>query len=157
MRWMNFLLVLLLFLCGCEGSTRHTVTTGTQGSLEGLRFYPPDHSRGVETETDPEIFWLPSYFPPYRFTVWLKRIDEYGNLHSVTTDLEQISNYRWKLKVSGTLNGGTLYTIIVRDEIHDEQKESWFLTGKTRRSHQPPSEPEGGGHTVVVEPKNLPK
>lgn len=151
MRWLKFLPVAVLILCGCQGSTRHTVTTPSQGSLEGLMFFPPDHSRGVDTDTDPEIFWLPGYPPPNRFTVSLKRIDEYGDLNSVTTTLKSAGTNRWKLKVVGSLSEGSLYTVIVRDDTRGEQREAWFLTRKTgsRRSTPPTRE---GEHTVVIEP-----
>lgn len=151
MSWMRLLLLLPLLLCGCKGSSRHTVVTETQGSLEGLNFYPADHSRNVDTDIDPEIFWLPYYSPPSRFTVSLRRIDEYGDLHPVMTELEEvIRNRRWKLKVSGTLNEGTLYAIIVRDDISGEQREAWFITEKRGRSQQPQNLQEKGEHTVII-------
>jgi len=36
------------------------------------------------------------------------------------------------LKVSGTLDEGSLYAIIVRDDTRGEIRESWFLTEKSR-------------------------
>lgn len=152
MRCLMLFPALILLLCGCEGSSRHTIVTGGQGSLEGLRFIPADHSRYVDTDTDPEIFWLPGYSPPSRFTVSLKRIDEYGDLHPVTTDLTQSGTNRWKLKVVGTLDEGTLYAIIVHDDTRGEQKEAWFLTEKYGRSQQAPNTTKEGEHTVIVTP-----
>ncbi len=152
MRWLKVLPALILLLCGCGGSSRHTIVTGGQGSLEGLRFIPADHSRNVDTDTDPEIFWISGYEPPSRFTVSLKRIDEYGDLYPVTTDLTQSGTNRWKLKVLGTLNEGTLYAIIVRDDTRGEQKEAWFLTEKHGRSRQTPPATREGEHTIIVEP-----
>ncbi len=154
MRIWQIVVASFLLLCGCQGSSRHTVTTGEQGSLEGLRFYPPDHSRDVDTDTDPEIFWLQGYKPPSRFTVSLKRIDEYGDLYPVSTELTSSGTNRWKLKVVGTLNEGTLYAIIVHDDTRGEQKEAWFLTEKRIRKSQagnPSPSPENEfEHTVTI-------
>lgn len=154
MRLLRFALMLALFLCGCGGSTRHTVETGAQGSLEGLAFMPLDHSRYVDIDTDPEIFWLQGYNPPSRFTVSLKRIDEYGDLESVNTKLERLSEKRWRLKVFGTLSEGTFYAVIVRDDTRGDVKEAWFMT---RKSHAGTSKalehmPKGAfEHTVTME------
>lgn len=146
----------LSLLLGCGGATRHTVTPGTQGSLEGLSFYPQDHSRGVDTDTDPEIFWKQSYEPPSRFTVALKQIDEYGDYRPVSTELKQVEGTnRWKLKVVGTLNEGTLYAIIVRDDMRGEERESWFFTEKSRYRSEPRRKgqpPETFEHTVTLRP-----
>ncbi len=154
MRFLKLLPVLVLLLCGCKGSSRHTIETGGQGSLEGLKFIPADHSRGVDTDTDPEIFWLPGYEPPSRFTVSLKRIDEYGDLYPVTTNLTQSGTKRWKLKVVGTLNEGTLYTIIVHDDARGDQREAWFLTEKYGRSSKAPPATGEGEHTIIVKPNH---
>ncbi len=116
-------------------------------------FSPADHSRGVDTDIDPEIFWLSGYEPPSRFTVSLKRINEYGDLYPVNTELTQPGTNRWKLKVVGTLDEGTLYTIIVHDDTRGEQKEAWFLTEKYGRSNQAPPNTKEGEHTVIVKPK----
>ncbi len=152
-RWW-LLFVPLLLLCGCGGRTRHTVVSGGQGSLEGLQFIPADHSREVDTDTDPEIFWLPGYEPPERFTVALRRIDEFSDTHPVSTELERSGTNRWKLKVVGTLEEGSLYSILVRDDTRGTDKEAWFLTEKSQwRSPKPSAEPspkEGAfEHTVV--------
>lgn len=132
MRPLMLALMLALFLYSCGGSTRHTVETGLQGSLEGLAFIPVDHSRYVDIDTDPEIYWLQGYSPPSRFTISLKRIDEYGDLEPVKTKLERLPNNRWRLKLFGTLNEGTFYAIIVRDDTRGEQREAWFMTKKAR-------------------------
>lgn len=148
----------ILLLLGCRGASRHTVVTGSEGSLEGLQFFPQDHKRGVETDTDPEIFWLPGYQPPRNFSVWLKRIDEYGDYQSVSTELKEVEPERhWKLKVVGTLNEGTLYAIIVRDNKRGEERESWFFTKKSWYRSEPkgtkqPS--ETFEHTVTLQPTN---
>ncbi len=161
-RWCLFTALLLLFLCGCQGRSRHTVSGG-QGSLEGLQFLPPDHSREVDTDTDPEIFWLPGYEPPAQFTVSLKRIDEYSDLHPVNTELRRPDPnlYRWKLKVVGTLSEGTLYAIIVRDDTRGTFREVWFLTKKSRWRSTPspqPDRPQRGAfeHTVILYPLSVP-
>lgn len=152
MRHWGIIVTAMLLLCGCQGSSRHTVTTGGEGTLEGLQFLPTDHSRDVDTDTDPEIFWLPGYQPPKRFTVSLKRIDEFGDLHSVNTELEQTGANRWRLKVVGTLDEGMFYAIIVRDDTRGEQREAWFLTRKRR--HRPLAPPASGSeHTIVIAPK----
>ncbi|MFN3420148.1 MAG: hypothetical protein ACK40X_00300 [Armatimonadota bacterium] len=153
MRFLKLLPALVLLLCGCQGSSRHTIETSGQGSLEGLRFIPADHSRGVDTDTDPEIFWLPGYEPPSRFTVSLKRINEYGDLYPVATDLTPSGTNRWKLKVVGTLNEGTLYAIIVHDDTRGDQREAWFLTKKYGRSSKAPPNTGEGEHTVIVKPQ----
>ncbi|MGQ9462663.1 MAG: hypothetical protein ACUVTP_07365 [Candidatus Fervidibacter sp.] len=126
--------------------------------MEGLQFFPQDHARGVETDTDPEIFWLPGNQPPSRFTVMLKRIDEYGDYQPVSTELKHDEGTnRWKLKVIGTLSEGTLYAIIVRDDTRGEERESWFFTEKSQYR----SEPKGTNqpsetfeHTVTLQPTN---
>lgn len=154
MRFLKLLPMLVLLLCGCQGSSRHTVVTSGQGSLEGLKFIPADHSRNVDTDTDPEIFWLSGYEPPARFTVSLKRIDEYGDLYPVVTELTPSGTNRWKLKVVGTLNEGTLCAIIVHDDTRGDQREAWFLTKKHGRSTQAPPATGEGEHTVVVKPQS---
>ena len=154
MRILKLAFALALFLCGCGGATRHTVETGGQGSLQGLVFEPPDHSRHVDTDIDPEIYWSSGYKPPSRITVSLKRIDEYGDLESVNTKLKQLGENRWRLVVLGMLNEGTVYTLIVRDDTRGEQVEAWFMTRKARvggskaseRAHENAFE-----HTVTTE------
>jgi len=152
MRLCKLIVVSLLLLYGCQGSSRHEVVTGGQGSLEGLLFLPPDHSRDVDVDTDPEIFWLPGYEPPAKFTVSLKRIDEYGDYQSVGTELNSSGTNRWKLKVTGTLNEGTLYAIIVRDDTRGEIRESWFLTEKSRirSTDEKARDSETFEHTVIL-------
>lgn len=153
MRWLVILPLLVLLLCGCQGSSRHTIETVGQGSLEGLRFIPADHSRGVDVDTDPEIFWILGYEPPSRFTVSLKRIDEYGDFQPVSTELTKSGTNRWKLKVVGTLDEGTLYAIIVHDDTRGEQKEAWFLTEKRFRLRPQPAETQKESeHTVILSP-----
>lgn len=153
MRVWKLILVPFLLLCGCQGSSRHEVVTGGQGSLEGLRFLPPDHSRDVDVDTDPEIFWQPGYEPPAKFTVSLKRIDEYGDYQPVSTELRSSGTNRWKLRVSGTLDEGSLYAIIVRDDTRGEIRESWFLTEKSRiRTHGEKAKgSETFEHTVTLQ------
>jgi len=114
---------------------------------------PPDHSRDVDVDTDPEIFWLPGYEPPAKFTVSLKRIDEYGDYQPVSTELKPSGTNRWKLKVGGTLDEGSLYAIIVRDDTRGETCESWFLTEKSRiRSpNEKARNSETFEHTVVLQ------
>ena len=143
------------------GASRHTVVSGGQGSLEGLQFLPADHSRDVDTDTDPEIFWLAGFEPPERFTVALRRIDEYGDTHPVSTELTKTAANRWKLKVVGSLEEGALYSIIVRDDTRGTHREAWFLTEKSRfRTHKPSGEqPRQRGafeHTVVRGERLLP-
>jgi len=153
LRVWKLIVVPFLLLCGCQGSSRHEVVTGGQGSLEGLRFLPPDHSRYVDVDTDPEIFWQPGYEPPAKFTVSLKRIDEYGDYQPVITELRSSGTNRWKLKVSGTLDEGSLYAIIVRDDTRGEIRESWFLTEKSRvRTHSEKAKgSETFEHTVTLQ------
>jgi hypothetical protein len=159
MRVWKLIVMSLLLLYGCQGSSRHEVVTGGQGSLEGLLFLPPDHSRDVDVDTDPEIFWLPGYEPPAKFTVSLKRIDEYGDYQSVGTELNSSGTNRWKLKVTGTLNEGTLYAIIVRDDTRGEIRESWFLTEKSRvRSpNEKAKNSETFEHTIILSAPTQPK
>ncbi|MFA4029542.1 MAG: hypothetical protein GDYSWBUE_000569 [Candidatus Fervidibacterota bacterium] len=132
MRILKLAFALALFLCGCGGATRHAVETGEQGSLHGLGFIPSDHSLRVETDIDPEIYWSPGYKPPSRFTVSLKRIDEYGDLNPINTKLESSGENRWKLKVFGVLDEGKLYAVIVRDDTRGEEMQAWFMTRKGR-------------------------
>ncbi|MCS7223383.1 MAG: hypothetical protein NZ959_02300 [Armatimonadetes bacterium] len=140
MRRVWMFLIFLFFLAGCEtGRRQHTVVTGTTGSLEGLQTIPPDHSLDVETDRDPEIFWARGT-PPPQFTAALRRIDEFSQVYSVPTELVRIgpeTSYHWKLKVTGTLWEGTLYSIVVTSST--ERKEAWFLTEKswTLRSPKP--------------------
>ena len=153
MRIWKLIVALFLLFYGCQGSSRHEIVTGGQGSLEGLRFLPPDHSRNVEIDTDPEIFWLPGYEPPAKFTVFLKRIDEYGDYKPVSTDLKPSGTNRWKLKVAGMLNEGSLYAIIVRDDTRGETCESWFLTEKSRTKspEERATDSEAFEHTVILQ------
>jgi len=142
-----------LLLYGCQGSSRHEIVTGGQGSLEGLLFLPTDHSRDVDVDTDPEIFWQPGYEPPAKFTVSLKRIDEYGDYQPVSTELKPSGTNRWKLKVVGTLDEGSLYAIIVRDDTGGETRESWFLTEKSRikSPDERATALEAFEHTVILQ------
>ncbi len=119
---------LLLLLACTTGRRQHSVVTGQEGSLEGLAFVPPDHSLEVETDTDPEIFWVRGS-PPSQFTVTLKRIDQFSESHSVPTELVRLGpegTHHWKLKVPGSLAQGSLHSIIVTSAT--ERKEAWFLT-----------------------------
>ncbi|MCS7254663.1 MAG: hypothetical protein RMK18_11600 [Armatimonadota bacterium] len=152
MRLFKSILLLALLLYSCQGSSRHTVETGEPGSLEGLRFIPSDHSRYVDIDTDPQIFWLHGYKPPSRFTVSLKRIDEHGDFCSVNTKLESSGTNHWRLNVFGMLNEGTIYAIIVRDDTSGEQMEAWFMTAKSRAGQIRASEPatqDAFEHTVT--------
>ncbi len=122
--------------------------------MQGLVFEPPDHSRHVDTDIDPEIYWSSGYKPPSRFTVSLKQIDEYGDLNPINTKLESSGENRWKLKVFGRLDEGRIYVVIVRDDTRGEQVEAWFMTRKARvggskaseRAHENAFE-----HTVTTE------
>lgn len=146
------LLLLHLSLVGCGGRSRHIVVPGTEGSLQGLSFDPPDHSRHVDTDIDPAIYWV-SGAPPSQFTVALRRIDEFGDFHPVPTELKRDGTaYRWRLKVVGNLDEGNLYAIVVYSG--NEYREAWFLTRKSRMGRTSPSgrESESRGsyeHTVI--------
>lgn len=153
MRVWKLILVPFLLLCGCQGSSRHEIVTGGQGSLEGLLFLPPDHSRDVDVDTDPEIFWQSGYEPPAKFTVSLKQIDEYGDYQPVSTKRVDLGGNRWELKVLGALDEGSLYAIVVRDDTRGEIRENWFLTEKSRiRTHdEKAKDSETFEHTVTLQ------
>jgi len=124
-------------------------------------FLPPDHSRDVDVDIDPEIFWLPGYEPPARVNVSLNRIDEYGDYQSVNTKLIELEpKRRWKLKVvMGRLDEGSLYAIVVRDDTRGDIRESWFLTEKSRirLPDEKAKNSETFEHTIILRAPNQTK
>lgn len=80
----------LLFLVGCEGETKHSITTGGQGTLAGLIVTPEPQTIGIETDSVFYLDWEPGYGPPPELTISLKSVDPDNTTRPVLTELTNL-------------------------------------------------------------------
>jgi len=82
--------MLALVLAGCEGSWRHDVQTGGEGSLAGLVVTPTPQKIGIETDEVFYLDWRPGYEPPAELTVTLRYVDADNTTSPILTVLDDI-------------------------------------------------------------------
>jgi len=144
---------LAALLAGCGGSSSHTVSTASQGSLRGVDFTPVDHTLSVAVETNPRVYWHTGYTPPAQFIVSLKEVSMDSTKDSVLTELKRIGEGDvWELEPTSDLDPESFYFIEV--EAAPESEVSMFLTepGQTSkdRSVESPTRETGAFEHVVL-------
>lgn len=141
-------LFVLLLLLGCHGESRHDVTTGLNGTLDGLVLTPDPQSLGLPTDTEFLLDWKTGYAPPSTFQVSLKKIDPNGTTGAVLTELDTLSVGHYRLCPTSNLSSQTFYLLQVTGA--GQSVRAIYLTGGVALQLGAPAATRGGEATHIV-------
>ncbi|MEI6519392.1 MAG: hypothetical protein WCO98_05050 [bacterium] len=151
MKWFAFIgLLIVLLLCGCtqDGTLRHDVNTGSNGSLDGLSITPAPQSLGIATDTEFYLDWAVNTSPPSTFTVTLRKIEKNGDTHLVRTVLDTLSTGHYRLYKDWNLDTQSFYMLEIIGG--GKQVRTIYLTGGTSGAQKRNSGEEKGEETHEV-------
>jgi len=123
------IIVLALFLAGCEGDIRHDIQTGGEGSLTGMVITPTPQRIGIETDEVFYLDWRPGYEPPAEFTVSLRYVDPDNTTSPILTvldDLDPINPGHYRLEPSWYLDSSAFLMLTVTGD--GESTRAMYLT-----------------------------
>lgn len=126
------LAVLTVTIVGCGSHSSQTITTGGDGSLEGVQIIPRDGDRDVPVDTWIRVYWPRGYDPPVQFTFRL-RVYRGSSVSTYKHNSDQEND--WQFEPASNLSDDTRY--IIELEAGDESDSATFWTGEEDQYARP--------------------